>query len=515
MVDLLTHGGQALVRPFSLLWLNVVSDSLIAAAYLFIPFTLSYFVRKRSGPALRRPMMIFAIFMGTSGFTHLLLVWNVWHSNSWMEGSLKALTAVASVIAAIAAYRMAPMILKMALPSELALFQDSLSGEREGRRVAEEKLKLLLQAQLLVSEDKLRVCFEGASQAILALWDNGCIALLNQRTEQMFGYSRIELLGHEFQLLLPERFHADYISDRDRFFADGAALSGRRKDGTEFPIEVGLSHVDTPEGPLAFGMVSDISERKKAAGDLERANENLRRSIVELEQFARIASHDLQEPLRMVASYLQLIERRYAALLDEEGREFIAFAVDGAKRMKAMIQGLLELSRAGGCTPKPQMAEGGALVSAALHNLKTAIDEAEASITVDPLPELVVDPVLLTQVFQNLIANAIKFHKDAPPSVNISARREGSDWVFSVRDHGIGIEARHQDRIFQIFERLHPIEEYSGSGIGLSIAKKIVERHGGKIWVESQPGTGSSFYFSINAGSYVPPMRGSGSGGHY
>jgi light-regulated signal transduction histidine kinase (bacteriophytochrome) len=146
------------------------------------------------------------------------------------------------------------------------------------------------------------------------------------------------------------------------------------------------------------------------------------------------------------------------------------------------------------------MAEGDALVSDALRNLKTAIDEAEARITVDPLPEVVVDPVLLTQVFQNLIANAIKFHKDAPPSINISARREGSDWVFSVRDQGIGIDARHQDRIFQIFERLHPIEEYAGSGIGLSIAKKIVERHGGRIWVESQPGTGSSFNFSISAG---------------
>ncbi len=504
--DFLPHGHSFFWEP-SLVWLNVISDALITLAYFFIPFTLSYFVRRRSGQELRRPMLMFAIFMYACGTTHLLLVWNVWHSAYWLEGFVKAITAIVSVTTAIFAVRMAPMVLKMAMPNELALVHDSLSGEREGRRVAEEKLRLLLQAQLLASEDKLRVCFEGASQAILGVWSDGYIALVNQRTEEMFGYPRLELLGQELQMLLPERFRAEYTAHRDNFFyaprvrdlGEGMALIGRRKDGTEFPIEVGLSHVNTPDGALAFGMVNDISERRRAASELEHLNDELRRSNVEIEQFAHVASHDLQEPLRMVTSYLQLIERRYADRLDENGKEFIGFAVDGAKRMKALIKDLLELSRAGTYTTKFREVDARSVFENAVDNLKTAIEESGARITADPLPTIVGDPVLLTQVFQNLIANAIKFQKDGAPRAHISAEQQGAVWIFSIRDNGIGIESQHQDRIFRIFERLHPTEEYSGSGIGLAITRKIVERHGGKIWVESQPGTGSTFHFSICA----------------
>jgi light-regulated signal transduction histidine kinase (bacteriophytochrome) len=250
---------------------------------------------------------------------------------------------------------------------------------------------------------------------------------------------------------------------------------------------------------MAFGMVSDISERRKAAGDLERVNEELRRSYTEMEQFAHVASHDLQEPLRMVTSYLQLIERRYDAILDQDGREFIHFAVDGAKRMKALIRDLLDFSRTGTGTANRQTVNAGFLLENALSNLKTTIDESGAQITADPLPDIAVDPGLYSQVFQNLVANAIKFQNGPEPCVHISAERRAGDWIFSVHDNGIGIESQHLDRIFRIFERLHPVEEYSGSGIGLAIARKIVEKHGGKIWVESQPGIGSTFHFSISA----------------
>jgi PAS domain S-box-containing protein len=362
--------------------------------------------------------------------------------------------------------------------------------------------------ELQVSEEKFRACFEGASQPILGIAKDGRIVLVNRRLEEMFGYSRDELLGQPVALLYPDHRIATYRARIERAFADpsigteedpNGERAFRRKDGSEFPYTAGVSHVDLPDGPILFGMINDISESKKAADELKRVNEELRRSYTELEQFAHVASHDLQEPLRMVTSYLQLIERRYNDRLDDDGREFIHFAVDGAKRMKALIKDLLEFSRTGTNSANYQMVEAGLLLENALSNLKTAIEESKAQITVDPLPAIVVDPVLFTQVFQNLIANAIKFQNDTAPRVHISAQRQGRDWIFSVKDNGIGIEPHHRDRIFRIFERLHNSEQYSGSGIGLAITRKIVERHGGRIWVESQPGTGSTFHFSISA----------------
>lgn len=250
---------------------------------------------------------------------------------------------------------------------------------------------------------------------------------------------------------------------------------------------------------------------KHGADELQRVNDELRRSSAEVEQFAHVASHDLQEPLRMVTNYLQLIERRYNHLLDDDGREFIRFAVDGAVRMKALIADLLDFSRAGTGAANFHAVSALDIVRNALANLKTALDESGARVSVDPLPTIVVDPILFTQVFQNLIANAVKFQRDGSPQVHVSASRQGSEWIFSVRDNGIGIAPHHLDRIFRIFERLHSSHEYSGSGIGLAITRKIVERHGGRIWVESQPGIGSTFYFSIAAETVSASAARSGS----
>jgi light-regulated signal transduction histidine kinase (bacteriophytochrome) len=278
----------------------------------------------------------------------------------------------------------------------------------------------------------------------------------------------------------------------------GMDLAGRRRDGSEFPVEIGLSYVNTPDGPLAFGLVSDITERKKIADELSRANSDLLRSNAALEEFAHLASHDLQEPLRMVTGYLQLLERRYIANLNEEALEFIHYASDGASRMKTLIQDLLNFSRAGSTASfSNQSAE--VMLQNATANLRAAIAESDTEITSDPLPSIWADPGLITQVFQNLIANAIKFRRDSEPQIHISCEERGSEYIFSVHDNGIGIEPQHLDRIFRMFERLHSAERYAGSGIGLAITRKIVERHGGKVWVESQSGVGSTFYFSLSS----------------
>jgi len=249
--------------------------------------------------------------------------------------------------------------------------------------------------------------------------------------------------------------------------------------------------------------IEDITEQKRAEKELKQAEElkqailALERSNRELEQFAYVASHDLQEPLRMVSSFTQLLAKRYQGKLDKDADEFIAYAVAGANRMQALINDLLTYSRVDtrGKSFKPIDSE--AVFNQAVANLRVAIKEGEAVITHDPLPPLIADDLQIVQLFQNLLGNAIKFHGKEPPRIHVSAKQEGNEWVFSFRDNGIGIAPEYFDRIFVIFQRLHGREEYPGTGTGLTICKKIVECHGGRIWVESEPSKGSTFYFTI------------------
>jgi signal transduction histidine kinase/DNA-binding LacI/PurR family transcriptional regulator len=243
-----------------------------------------------------------------------------------------------------------------------------------------------------------------------------------------------------------------------------------------------------------------IEGLEQAERALEQKAEELVQSNQELEQFAYVASHDLQEPLRMVTSYLQLLKRRYGGQLDEAADEFIEFAVDGASRMQQLINALLMYSRIGtkGEPPVPIASEKA--LNQALLNLQVAIEEKQAIITYDELPIVVADELQLAQLFQNLVGNAIKFHREGvKPEVHIGARREGHMWQFCVRDNGIGIEPRHFDHLFELFRRLHARDEYPGTGIGLAVCKKIADRHGGRIWVESEPELGSTFFFTLPA----------------
>jgi PAS domain S-box-containing protein len=357
------------------------------------------------------------------------------------------------------------------------------------------------------AEEQFRLVVEAAPSAMIVVNQRGKIILVNSRTQELFGYRREELLGSPIEMLVPERLRSQHPEYQASFFANpearpmgaGRDLFGLRKDGLGIPVEIGLTPLKTRDGMVALASIIDITQRKRAEDEIKRTLIEVTRSNEELEQFAYVASHDLQEPLRMVSSYLQLLSRRYQGKLDSDADEFIAFAVEGANRMKVLINDLLTFSRVGtrGKEFEPVALEH--VLELVEKNLQITIEETGALITRDPLPEIMADNSQMVQLFQNLIENAIKFRGQTRPKIHIGANRQADSWLLFVRDNGIGFEAQFAERIFIIFQRLHTRNEYSGTGIGLAICRKIVERHGGRIWVESHPEEGATFYFTLPA----------------
>jgi light-regulated signal transduction histidine kinase (bacteriophytochrome) len=272
----------------------------------------------------------------------------------------------------------------------------------------------------------------------------------------------------------------------------------RRQNGTDFWANLIGCAID-PQHPNAgtIWFCEDRSAIKQAQAALAQRTQALARANADLEQFAYVASHDLQEPLRMVGSYMQLLEKRYRDQLDRDAREFIDFAVDGARRMQALINDLLLFSRIGSRGKPFVPTDGEAVLATALANLRVAIDESGAEIAHARLPTVIGDAAQLVLLFQNLIDNAIKFRGERPARIEIAVEAQDGAWRFAVRDSGIGIAPAHVERIFVLFQRLHGRSAYPGTGIGLAVCKKVVERHGGRLWVESAPGSGSTFYFTL------------------
>ena len=355
------------------------------------------------------------------------------------------------------------------------------------------------------AEARFRLAVEAAPNAMIMVDKEGHMALVNSTTEQLFGYSRSELVGRSIDMLVPQRYrnHSEYRQafarkPAVRSMGSGRDLYGLRRDGTEFPVEVGLNPIESPEGAFILCAVADITERKRAEQALRERTEELARSNRDLEQFAYVASHDLQEPLRAVAGPLQLLQRRYTGQLDARADEFIVHAVDGATRMQSLIDDLLSYSRVGRLEDPKQCVETELVVSQALRNLSVLIGESQAEVTHDALPPVLGIPSQLTLLFQNLIGNALKFRaKDRRPSIQIGAEPLDGHWEFSIKDNGIGIDPQYFDRIFVIFQRLHTRREYPGTGLGLALVKRIVEHHGGRIRVESTVGEGTTFFFTL------------------
>jgi light-regulated signal transduction histidine kinase (bacteriophytochrome) len=321
----------------------------------------------------------------------------------------------------------------------------------------------------------------------LSLWDllSGNFAFLELQDDVFAAVISALMLGGV--LLIRPLFHA---------IQQAAATLRLAKDDLE--IQVAQRTEELRDTNIRLSV--ELDERRRAEQQLTHYTAELARSNAELEQFAYVASHDLQEPLRMVASFTQLLGKRYRGKLDQDADEFIGFAVDGATRMQRLINDLLAYSRVGTRGRPFVLIDCNIVFRQARDNLAKAIEDSGAIIFQEHLPLIFADEVQFIQLFQNLVANAIKFRGLEPPQIQVSAEPKGPEWVFAVKDNGIGIAPEHQERIFSIFQRLHQRSEYPGTGIGLAICKKIVERHGGRIWVESQVGKGSTFYFSIPEG---------------
>jgi PAS domain S-box-containing protein len=346
-----------------------------------------------------------------------------------------------------------------------------------------------------------RSLIEASLDPLVTISRDGTITDVNAATTKITGVSRNRLIGSDFSDYFTEPEKAQQVYRR--VFAEGVVhdypLAMRSTTGVVTDVLYNASVFRNEAGLVegVFAAARDVTARKQAEKELAWRAEELARSNADLQQFAYVASHDLQEPLRMVASYTQLLGKRYRGKLDADADDFIAFAVDGAHRMQVLINDLLAYSRVGSRGREFGSTNSESVLEAAQVNLMAAIEEAHAVISHDPLPTIPVDATQLSQVFQNLIGNALKFHGPEPPRIHVSVQQEAGEWRFSVRDNGIGIEPHDADRIFVIFQRLHAGQEYPGTGIGLAITKKIVERHGGRIWVVSEPGKGSTFTFTI------------------
>jgi PAS domain S-box-containing protein len=346
---------------------------------------------------------------------------------------------------------------------------------------------------------------ESSEAAIISMGLDGIVRSWNRAAEKVFGYSSSEMINESISRIIPDDKRdeeLDLINSTKRTLEPQQLETIRvKKDGTKIFVAVTISPLRSASGKLigVSKIARDITERIRAEENLRRKVLELERSNDELNQFAYVCSHDLQEPLRVIANFNQLLAKRYRGKLDDKADEFIGFTVDASKRMQSLINDLLMYSRVQTKEKTLRPVECTNSVRTAQANLKLAIEESGATFHISELPCVLGDSSQLVQLFQNLIGNAIKFRTEKSPVINISAEKKGDDWIFCVADNGLGLDMQFADKVFVIFQRLHDREAFSGSGIGLAICKKIVQQHGGKIWVESRLGHGASFFFSIPA----------------
>lgn len=357
------------------------------------------------------------------------------------------------------------------------------------------------------SKERLSIILDTAPNGILSIDGSGMILSANKALTKIFGYLEEELIGNNINMLVPKAYYHQHTKDVSEYSKNGGVkqmalgreVKGIRKDGTEVYLEVGLARAMLPNNSVqVVATVQDITWRKQQEEYRQKLVDQLLNSNTELERFAYIASHDMQEPIRMVTNFSAIIANDYSNRLDDTGKEYLKLVVDSGIRMKDLVEDLLSYSRLGNEESTHIKFDGEHILSGVLDNLKELIKESKAVITHDKLPELNGNPIQIMRLLQNLITNAIKYQpKGNTPDIKIGVEEKENEWCVFVQDNGIGVKPEFADQIFQPFRRLHTWEKIKGTGLGLSICKKIVENHGGKIWISSKANEGSTFFFTV------------------
>lgn len=359
--------------------------------------------------------------------------------------------------------------------------------------------------ELAESKNQLQHIVETAVDGLLTFDENALIETFNPACERIFCYQKSEIIGKPMFMLLPEALKEHFQFLINRYLTTGEAefvgqkreVTGRRKTGETFEIEISVSEVSDTHPRLFSVFIRDITERKKVEAEREELINHLKITNENLEQYARAASHDLKEPVRSISNYLEMFNKKYGEDLEDKAKHYISSSIQSAKRMSALIEGLLQYSLIDIRNVEYSQIDLNRVVQSTLDNLNSLIERHQAKIFIDKLPTVKAVEIHMVQLFQNLLLNAIKYKSTAEPRIEIRVQRQDNDWVFSVKDNGVGIAPEYLIQIFQLFKRLHTQDEVSGSGIGLALCKRIITRHKGNIWVESKPGEGSTFFFTL------------------
>jgi PAS domain S-box-containing protein len=349
------------------------------------------------------------------------------------------------------------------------------------------------------TDERFRDLLEAAPDAMVIVDRSGRISLVNSQTEVLFGYKRSELLGLSVDTLVPLPVRNQHAAHRENFFSDphrrpmgsGLALAGRRKDGSEFPVEISLSPVQTEDGLLVTAAVRDISSRINVEQQLKTAN-------AELEAFTYSVSHDLRAPIRQIDGFTSILTEHLGDAADEKTKHYLRRIREGSKNMGRLVDDLLNLSRVGRADVHPRVISLGSVVRDVMNDLQAEYVSRDVSWRIHALPTVEYDPGLIKVVFTNLIANALKYTRPRAQSIiEIGAHAHGNGHEIFVRDNGVGFDMKYADQLFGVFQRLHHTDEFEGAGVGLATVLRIVRKHGGKIWAEAEPNSGATFYFTV------------------
>lgn len=498
--DFMPHGHCYMWLP-EILWLHVVSDATIALAYFSIPVAITLFVRRRTDLAkeYRWVFVLFAAFILLCGFTHVAEIWAVWNGTYRFTGVLKAMTGAVSVATAVLLWPLLPKVLELPSPGDLQRSQKNL--RRKTRQLDSAS------AARQEAEQMAEAAFDNAPIGKALVSTDGRWLRVNRALCKLFGLPATSLLEKTFQELThPDDLEAD-LELVEQMLAGEIRSYGMEKryyraDGSVMWAELSVSAVRDENDAVRFfvSQIQDISER--------RAAEELRLRNAELSQFAFAASHDLQEPLRKIAGFSELLLKDYGDALDDRGRHFAQRIIASAERLQDLIQALLSLSRLGRSGLDAETLDLGDVVDEAIENLELQLKDSGGTIERTILPTIEADRRALTQLFQNLFSNSLKFSGDEAPRIRVDlVRRKDGIVTLAVEDNGLGIEPRHAERIFEVFQRLHSTDEHPGTGIGLALCRKAVEIHGGSIRLDGDFSGGARFLVQLPEELPTDPHR--------